>query len=552
MSDSDVPTPKSFVAHARVIGAITFVSRILGLAREMMIAAFIGPGAITDAFNWAFMLPNLFRKLLGEGALSAAFIPLYAKAVRRTERGEDGGEHHSDLAAATITLQLLVLLAITIVGEVALFATLGLRDDLRPQTRLAVKLAAVMLPYVVFICAAALLGGILQVHRRFIATTATAVLLNAFMIAALVAAARTHDLTSEDGQRAAIWWVSWSVLIAGIPQVLLLVPSLAACGLKLRPTMRFWTPAVRQVLRFTIPVALGLGVLQLGVLLDKQISFLLSPQTPGETVGHIFGFAFQYPMESGALTRLNWAQYLYQFPLGVFGIAIATAIFPQLSGDALDADGTGAFRNVLARGIKAALFIGLPASVGMMLIALPATRVLFEHREFTHHDSILMARSTLIYSSVIWAFSVQQILNRAYYALHDMRTPLIWAVINLLINLVVELPLLWTPLGESAMAVGTMASFLIQTTAMTVLLARRVGLPLTGLWPEVSKMLIATAVMAIACAPVRWGIRWPDSTLGNAMALAATMAVGGIAYFAVCRMVKLPMENLLPKRFRRA
>jgi putative peptidoglycan lipid II flippase len=550
MSEPVAPIEKSFVAHARVIGLITLVSRVLGLVREIAIARFFGASAITDAFNWAFMLPNLFRKLLGEGALSAAFIPLYAKAVRRSEEGTDQGEHHTDLAVATVSLQILILIAVTLVGEAALFGTLWLRGDLRPETRLAIKLAAVMLPYVVFVCAAALLGGILQVHRRFIATTATAVLLNVLMLVAIGAAAMTHDLNTDAGQQGAVWSIAWSVLVAGAAQVVLLFPSLAACGFRARLTTHFWTPAVRQVLKMTVPVALGLGVLQLGVLLDKQISFLCSPQR-GETVSTFLGITYQLPMESGALTRLNWAQYLYQFPLGVFGIAIATAIFPQLSGQSLDDAGRKAFRDILGRGIKATMFIGLPASVGMILIALPAVRLLFERGQFTYHDSILTARSTAIYSAVIWAFCVQQILNRAYYALHDMRTPLVWAVLNLLINLVVELPLLWTPLGESAMAVGTVASFLVQTTAMTWLLARRVGLPLGGVAPELSKMLVATLAMAGVCAAVRWGVPWSDSTWGLAGMLLAVMGSGGVCYFAVCFLLGLPMESLVPPKLAR-
>jgi putative peptidoglycan lipid II flippase len=544
---SEPTVPKSFIAHARVIGAITFVSRILGLVREMIVAQYFGAGPVLAAFKYAFVLPNLFRKLLGEGALSAAFIPMYTRAMRQSD-----GRSHTAFASAAVTLQLVILIAITLVGEAVLWGTWRFAT-LRSETELAVKLAMVMLPYVVFVCAAALLGGILQVHRRFIATTATAILLNVLMIVAIMLVARAgFDLKSDEGQREAVWWLAVSVLVAGAAQTALLVPSLWASGFRFHLTTHFWTPEVRRMLSLTVPVALGLGVMQIGVVADKQIALICSPQEFGETVGRFLGITFTLPMERGALVRLDWAQYLYQFPLGVFGVALATAIFPQLSGDAIGLEKDSAqFRSILARGIKASLFIGLPASVGMAIVALPAVRLLFERGQFTYHDSILTARSTAIYSSVIWAFSVQQILNRGYYALHDMRTPLIWAAINLVMNLAVELPLLWTPLGESAMAVGTLVSFLVQTLAMTFLLARRVGLPLGELRPEVSKMLLATAVMAIACAPVRWGVPWRGSTIGTAMALFVTMAVGGVAYFVTCYLLKLPMETLLPQRLRR-
>lgn len=545
MSDPDVPTPKSFVAHARVIGFITLISRVLGLVREMIVAQYFGAGPVLAAFKYAFVLPNLFRKLLGEGALSAAFIPMYTRSLRQSD-----GRSHISFASAAVTLQLLILIAITLLGEAVLWGTLRFAT-LRPETELAVKLAMVMLPYVVFVCAAALLGGILQVHRRFIATTATAILLNALMIVAIALVARAgFDLKSDLGQRAAVWWLAISVLVAGAAQTLLLVPSLMASGFRFHLTAHFWTPEVRRMLSLTVPVAVGLSVMQIGVMLDKQIAWMCSPQEFGETAGKFLGIHFTLPMERGALVRLDWAQYLYQFPLGVFGIALATAIFPQLSGDAIDLEKDSAqFRAILARGIKASMFIGLPASAGLVITALPAVRLLFERGQFTYHDSILTARSTAIYSSVIWAFSVQQILNRGYYALHDMRSPLVWGIINLLINLVVELPLLWTPLGESAMAVGTLVSFFVQTVAMTVLLSRRVKLPLGELMPELTKMLVATIVMVIVCAPLRWLVHWPDSKVGSAMSLFVTMTAGGVAYFGACAALRLPMESLLPKRF---
>lgn len=540
--DASPNATPSFVAHARVIGAITFGSRILGLVREMIVAKYIGPGPTLDAFKYAFVLPNLFRKLLGEGALSAAFIPLYSRALR------GDADDANAFAARAVTLQLLILLAITVVGEAALFAALSLAT-FRPETRLGLKLAMVMLPYVIFVCAAALLGGILQVHRRFVATTATSVLLNALMIVAILAAAARFDFATPDGQRAAVWALSLSVLVAGVAQAALLAPSLRACGFRFRPSGDFWSPDVRRMLRMSVPVALGLGVLQIGVVLDKQISLMMSPQSDGQATGHLFGLSYALPMAAGALSRLDLAQYLYQFPLGVFGIAIATALFPQLSGDAHDAD-LGPFRAALSRGITASMFIGLPASAGMALVALPAVRLLFEGGETTYADAQWIARSTAIYSTVIWAFSVQQILNRGYYALHDMRTPLVWGILNLLINLVVEIPLLWT-MGESAMAVGTVASFLVQTTAMTWLLSRRVGLPLREIAPALVKMTLATLVMIAACAPVRWVPTWPATKAGFALELFATMAVGGAAYFAACAAFGLPIAHLLPAKLRR-
>lgn len=524
--------PASFVSHAKLIGFITFLSRILGLAREVIAANYFGAGAVWSAFQYAFTIPNLFRKLLGEGALSAAFIPLYTKALKNQSLNPDKLEHSaSDFASASVSLLISILIAIACIGEVILFAIL-LLTDLRPSTQLAVKLTIVMLPYVIFICGTAFLSGILQVHRRFTASTATSIMSNLLMIIALVIVAKFHDLKSDDGQRAAVWWIAISVLVSGVAQVLMLLPSLKAAGFRFRFVRHFWTSAVKEMLRLSIPVALGAGVLQLGVVLDKQLALMLA-SGDGKTHFQLLGYAISLPMEPGALARLNWAQFLYQFPLGVFATALATAIFPQLSGDALEVD-PGRFKSIIRQGVQAALFIGLPASAGMVLVADPCVRLLFQRGAFTAHDATLTALSAAIYSSAIWAFSLQQILNRAYYALHDMRTPLIWTSVNLLINVVVEIPLLWSPLRESGMAVGTLVSFAIQAVVMLWMLDRKVqGIGIKAMLPKIGAMLIATTLMILACLGVKRLPILPEGTgpLIWGLQLAIQMTVGGAVYF---------------------
>jgi putative peptidoglycan lipid II flippase len=320
--------------------------------------------------------------------------------------------------------------------------------------------------------------------------------------------------------------------------LVVLWPPLRRAGFRFHFVGHFWTAAVRHMLLMSVPVALGAGVLQLGVVLDKQIALMLA-SGDGKTHLHLFGWALRLPMEEGALARLNWAQFLYQFPLGVFAISLATAIFPQLSGDALDTD-RSAFRSVFRRGLEASLFIGLPASVGMMVVAEPAVRLLFEGGLFTAHDSQLTAASAAIYSSAIWAFSIQQVLNRAFYALHDMRTPLWTTAVNLAINLAVEIPLLWTPLGESAMAAGTAVSFALQSVLMLYLLRRRMGV--LGLSKSVRPfitMVVATALMWLACVGVRHSPLYPHEAATHhkltwAVQLTVLMTTGALVYLGVC------------------
>jgi len=540
---ASVATTRSFVGHAKLIGFLTFISRLLGLLRESIAAAYFGSSAIYAAFQFAFTVPNLFRKLLGEGALSAAFIPLYAQSVKSQPRDEA-----NDFAATSVNLLCAILLGLTVLGEAVLLAVVTF-VDMPWDYRLAAKLTMIMLPYVLLVCGTAFLGSILQVHERFAAITFTAVIANLCMIVAMIAAARMLDLSTDAGQRHAVVWLSMSVIVSGAIQVISLLPSLRAAGFRFRAIFRVLTPAVRTMLKMTVPVALGAAVLQISVLMDKAIAFFLSVG-PGRTSFELFGNVIAYPMAEGATQRLNWAQFMYQFPLGVFAIALATAIFPKLSEGAIEADRTQ-FRSVLRRGIEASLFIGLPASAGLVLVRYPAVQLLFERGNFTPADTELVARSTGLYAAAIWAFSLQQILNRAYYALHDTTTPLVLGIANLLINLIVEIPLLWTGLAEAGMAAGTLVAFSLQAVVMVWMLDRRSGgLGLAQSLPAILKMLAATAAMIAACVLVRRLGFYPSAATKSAAAiqLSLLVATGGLVYFAVCAAMGMNVLDNLKRR----
>lgn len=497
---------RSFVGHAKIIGLLTLGSRILGLAREVVMGHYLGTGLVASAFTVAFTVPNLFRKLFGEGALSAAFIPLYTQAVRAENASPPTAEPGSAnlFAAASVNLLLMLLVGVTLVGELILAYLILASGPIRPDRLLTLKFAALMLPYVTLICGTAFLGAILQVHHRFGPPAAAPMILNIVHVAVVLLGARFLKLHLVDAtddlpqQTTLAYWLGFAVLGAGVLQIVMLVPSLRAVGFRFEPLLAFWTPPIRRMLRLSVPVALGAGVLQFSVLMDKGLSLLLT-QYSGDagTITHfsIFGHTLRYPMEMGAPARLNLAQFLYQFPLGVFAIALATAIFPGLSASAFDKD-REQFRATLRQGVEATLFEGLPASLGLIMVREPAIRLVFQHGWITAHDAELISRSVLFYSMAIWAFSLQQIVNRAYYALHDTATPLVASIVTLVVNLVVEIPLLWTPLGEAGMAAGTAVSFIIQAMLMLWLLDRRLGgLGLDRIaWPA-AKMVMATAIM---------------------------------------------------------
>lgn len=563
------PPQKSFVGHAKLIGGLTLVSRVMGLAREVVAGHYLGTGLVASAFNVAFTIPNLFRKLFGEGALSAAFIPLYAQAVKAEQQaGEATGTRpcaptgSNAFAAASVNLLCMILLALTIAGEAVIGVMVWVDPHMQPDRLLTLKFTAIMLPYVLLICGTAFLGAILQVHKRFGAPAAAPILLNVVHVAVVLIGARilhlhgkSHTPQTVQLQTTLAYWLSFFVLVAGALQAAVLLPSLRAAGFRFQPVLHVWTPAIRRMLRLTLPVALGAGVLQISVMLDKGISFLLMQGVDANN-HPITQFAFlghwvRYPMELGAPARLNLAQFLYQFPLGVFATALATAIFPNLSAVALEKD-REQFKSVLRQGIEAALFEGFPASIGLILVRGPAVRLLFQHGQVTAHDAELISNSVLFYSAAIWAFSVQTIINRAYYALHDTVTPLVISIITLAVNLAVELPLVWTKLGEAGMAAGTLASFVAQAIVMLYLLDRRVGgLGLRGSVGTIAKMVFATIIMTAACIGVQHVPGYPQgaSRLVWAMQMAIIMSVGAGVYLAACALMGVRViEQLMPRR----
>ena len=551
------PAPKTFLQHAKLIGFLTLISRFFGLGREIVAGHYLGTALVGSAFTVAFLIPNLFRKLFGEGALSAAFIPLYSQQLK------NDANTANDFAAAAVNLLVAILLGLTIVGEGIVFALLHLGSPSYDRI-LVLHLTAIMLPYVLLICGGAFLSGILQVHKRFGIPAAAPIILNACHVLVLLIGAHIVNLSRHTppdlvvGKQITLaYWLAIVVLFAGCLQVAVLLPALKQVGFSFRFIPHFWTPAIKKMLLLSLPVAMGAGVLQLSVFLDKGISYALMVHEDAQhkpiASMKLGGHEFRLPMQLGAPRRLDVAQFLYQFPLGIFAIALATAIFPGLSADAADKDRVR-FRQVLRHGIEASLWEGLPASIGLILVAEPATRLMFQHGQITAADATLIAKSTMVYAAAIWAFSLLQIINRAYYALHDTRTPLVMSVVNILINLVVEIPLLWK-MGESGMAVGTLVSFIVQALLMLWMLDQKVGgLELRRSLVPILKMLASTILMGGVCYAVKISPIYPHGTgrTGWAIQLSLLLAVGAGVYLGVCSLLGVTMlKDLLPRRERR-
>ncbi len=525
-ADGGAASQGGFVGHALLVGLLTLVSRMLGLVRDAVLAACFGMSAITDAFWIGFVVPNLFRRLFGEGALTAAFIPVYTRELHRDPVAA------RRLASLCVASLLIGLGVVTVLGE-ALLGALIAHGGWSADSALALRLTAIMLPYMPMVCAVALLGGVLQVHRRFGPAAAAPIILNVTMIAASIAAAAW--VGDEAQLRDAIGWVAVSVIAAGVLQLAWLL--VTAWGVSpATSSVREALPALRAVLWAMVPMALGLAVFQINTLLDSLIAWTLSPKQGGPAELELFGEQIAYPIQSGAVTGLQFAQRLYQFPLGVFGIAIATAIFPALTRTAAsrstDLEVTGqvqsdAFASILRQGLRLTVFVGLPASVGLILVRIPLARVIFERRQFTLDDSLRVATILAGYASAVWAYSMTHVLTRAFYAVDDTRSPLRASLVMMLANFVLNLVLVWS-LGAAALAWSTAACAVGQVVILMRMVGRYVPQPIDASvrrgWLQSAGL---TGAMACVLVPVGWLFESTgESSLGTVVELATLVSVG--------------------------
>ena len=476
-----------FIHSARLIAGLTICSRVLGLVRDAVCARFFG-AQVLHYFYVPFLIPNLFRRLFGEGALTSALIPVYTEQLHRDRKAA------ALLGRTVVTLLVIVLAAATLLGLGVIYLYWHFVSSQGPKTLLTLRLAAIMLPYMILICAVAAVGGLLNVHRRFAAPAAAPIVLNCCMIAAVLWGRR---LFGDDPWRQ-IYAIAWAVLIAGFLQLLLQYPALRRAGISVLPRLGFSDQGLSSIVRLMAPMVLGLAAVQINTMLDQLIAMFLSatPET-GDTF-ILAGRTIGYPVEEGSVTYLYYAQRCYQLPLGVFGIALATAIFPVLSSQAVKEDYQG-FSRTLGQGLCMVVFIALPCTVALILIRLPMVQAIFQGGEFTATHSARTAGTLLFYALGILPYFLQQLLVRAYYAFQDSVTPVKIAVRMIGLNLLLNLILIW-PLATGGLALSTAICATIQVVFLWRLLARRHQLRIGGdVASTLTKTAIATILMAVAC-----------------------------------------------------
>jgi len=423
------------------VGSFTLVSRVFGFIRDILTAAILGAGPVADAFFVSQRLPNLFRSLFAEGAFNAAFVPLASGTF-----AEGGKPALRSFAEEAFSVLFTILLAFVLLGEIFmpwLMTVMAPGFNAEPgKFDLVVTLTRITFPYLLFISLTALQGGLLNTVDRFAAPAATPILLNLFLIAGLLLMAHFQW---QDGQV-----LAWALSAAGLAQFLWLLASCARAGVALGLRLPRLTPRVKQTMRIMGPGVLGAGVTQLNLVVSTALASLL----PG-----------------GSVSYLYYADRLNQLPLGVVGIAVATAILPPLSRQVRTGDLTAAVATQ-NRGVELALLLTLPAAAALIILAQPIMTVLFERGAFGPVEAAATAAALAAYAAGLPAFVLVKVLAPGFFAHHDSATPVKIAIAAMIANLVLTLALMqfWAHVG---IAIALSVAGWFQALALLVLLERR-------------------------------------------------------------------------------
>ena len=499
----------SLVKSTLTIGSFTFISRITGFVRDVIMANMIGASWLSDAFFVAFKLPNFFRRLFAEGAFNAAFIPSFSAIL--TEQGREAAIKFAGEVLSVLLLVLLALNAIFIIFMpwiMPLFAP-GFTDT-PEKFNLTVTLSQITFPYILFISLVSLLGGVLNSMGKFAAPAASPILLNLCMIGGMLWLTNISETPAHA--------LAYSVFIAGIVQFAWLV--YICVRLDMMPAIHSprMTKQVKTMLLLMAPAALGSGVQQLNLLIDVIIA------------SHI----------PGAVSYLYYADRITELPIGMIGVAVGTALLPMLSKQ-IKSGNLEQARTTMNRALELVLLFGLPCTAALCVIAEPIIRVLYQHGAFTAVDMLATKNALIAFTVGLPAFLAVKIFAPGFFANHDTKTPFKIAMLCVAVNLFFNLVLVFVfHMAHVGMALATSIAGWVNVAVMVFILRKR-GIFVADdlLTARLLKMLIASVIMAIALMLLQGyftsmydqGISMKILALGSVIAIG--MGVYGLAILAL-------------------
>lgn len=495
-----VSTKINMARSAGVLGGFTLVSRVLGFVRDIMIAKFFGTGAAAEAFVISFKLPNLFRDLLGEGAMNSAIIPVLTDIEKKY-----GRERVRVLAGSLVCVFVVLLVAVSILGVIGapwlvrlLAPGFGRSSE---EYALTVTLTRILFPFVALIGFAALLMGILNAQNIFAPSAAGPALLNISMIFSLMVVVPIHGVTS----------LAYFILLGGIAQILLQLPWVIKSGVL--SFKKFIDPALKNIFQLLLPRIWGTAIYQISVFIDTILASFI------DIVG------------SGGQSALYFSSRLFQLPLSVFGVAIAQAALPTLAKHHAEKDEIS-FVKSLYFAIKIVFYLVLPAAVGLAIFSFPIIRILLERGEFGSYSTHITSSALMFYTLGLPACGLIKILVSAFYALHDTRTPVKTASMSLIINVVCNLLLMhWLKIGGLALATSIAATF--NAVLLYQALSRKLShLKFQHLARSLWNASIACGVMSMIAFFMRFKLVAldPTHTRANIVGLIFAITICGLVY----------------------
>jgi len=496
-----VSEKRAITRAAGVVGFWTTASRVLGFVRDMVTALFMGAGPGADAFFVAFRIPNLLRRLFAEGALSAAFVPTFVDTLQR-----EGTSQAARVARAAFTFASIVLALVTVLGIifspwiVRLIAPGFCHEP--DKFGLTVELTRIMFPYIFFISLVALASGVLNALGHFSAPAAAPIILNLSMIFSV---AGTCVLLKVEPYYA----LAWGVVAAGILQLVLQIPFMSRVGVRLRPDFDFRNPALRKIGVLFVPAAFGGAVYQINVMIGTILASLLP---------------------SGGVSWLYYADRLVELPLGVFAIALGTAVLPSMSRQAGNGD-MAALTHSVSFSLRLTAFFTIPASVALIVLREPIIAVLFQRGKFTALDTVETGHALLWYTVGLWAFSGLKVVTQAFFSLKDTKTP-VWVSIGAVaVNLVAGL-LLMGPMAQGGLALATSLAAAFNVAVLFAILIRRLGrFPSADFALSIGKVTVASCLMGLGLVYGRGLGYWAHGLNSQNFVVLAGCIFGGLAVF---------------------
>ena len=462
---------KHILKSASIITLVTIVSRILGYVRDQRITLLLGTTLSADAYVLAYRIPNLFRRLVAEGSMTASFIPVFTSYMRERSK-----EELWDFANKLFWTLALVVAVITILGMVFSPAVVDVFAGANASRAEAVDLNRIIFPYLFFIALAALAMGILNCFHIFGLPAATPVLLNVAMILFSIGLVSRYFKSPATS-------LAVGVLVGGVLQFLIQVPSLVQKGMKFKFGVSFTHPAIRDVARLMIPRLFGIGIGQINLLIDTK-------------------FATAARMPHGSLAALYVADRVMELVLGGYAIAVATAILPMMSHQAAAKD-YESLKKTLSFSIRIVAFITIPAALGLMILREPIIRVLFQHGQFVAESTRLTARALLYYAIGLPALATVKLVVPAFYSTRDTKTPVIVATISLILNIVLNIIFLqffFKRFQNGGPALATALATFFDFFALLIIFRLRYGsMGTLQILRSFGKVSLCASIMGVAC-----------------------------------------------------